>query len=164
LIDRIKIFCEHSNRKRKLSAAELNKFVSSKSVSKRPCMNIIFLHLRNIMTMTRKEKEFNVRLIERSNKKRTSGISTKWFLFLMEAVHTGLLSFSIIWVVLMSSVSIAMQYTSYLRDSLSHPFKVHGLVCAACRAKSTSPLPSMATQAAAGIYELNICLENPSVQ
>jgi hypothetical protein len=100
LIDRIKIFCKHSNRKRKLSAARLKEFMSRRSISKRPCMNIIFLHLRNIMTMTRKEEDIDTRLIGRSARKRISSISTNWFLFLLEAVHTGNLLIPIIWVAL----------------------------------------------------------------
>ncbi|KIK36583.1 hypothetical protein CY34DRAFT_16296 [Suillus luteus UH-Slu-Lm8-n1] len=43
LIDRIKLFCEYSNRKRKPSAAGLKEFVSGRSISKRPCVNMIFL-------------------------------------------------------------------------------------------------------------------------
>jgi hypothetical protein len=55
LIDRMKIFCEHSNRKRKLSAAGNKECVRRRNVCKRHCANTILLP-RNSITMTRKEE------------------------------------------------------------------------------------------------------------
>jgi hypothetical protein len=100
LIDRIKIFCKPINRKRKLSTARNKEFKRRSSISKRPYMNIILLP-RNIMMMMRKEGGIELTLIGRNTRKRISSISIKWFLFPMEAVHTGSLLFCIIWVVLM---------------------------------------------------------------
>jgi hypothetical protein len=99
-IDRIKMLCECSNRKRKLSAAGNKECMRRRNACKRHCANTILLP-RNIITMMRNEGGIELKLIGRNVRKRTSVISIKWFLFLMEAIHTGSLLFCIIWVILM---------------------------------------------------------------
>jgi hypothetical protein len=100
-IDRIRMFSEQVNRKWSITTSSNRGFVSRRNVLKRHCRSIIIQHLRNSITMMRKEEELRRRMIAWSVKKRMKNILTRWFLSLMVVGHTQNLLSDILLVLLM---------------------------------------------------------------